>query len=62
MILVPNRSTRCRRRWWSLTRQLADVIAPHLDFSHLDAKGIFVVGNYGTGKSHLMVAGNARRA
>ncbi len=43
----------------SMTRQLADVIAPHLDFSHLDAKGIFVVGNYGTGKSHLMAVVSA---
>lgn len=43
----------------SMARQLADVIAPHLDFSHLDAKGIFVVGNYGTGKSHLMAVVSA---
>lgn len=43
----------------SMTRQLADVIAPHLDFSHLDPKGIFVVGNYGTGKSHLMAVVSA---
>jgi hypothetical protein len=38
----------------SMARQLADTIAAHLDFANLDAKGIFVVGNYGTGKSHLM--------
>ncbi len=43
----------------SMARQLADVIAPHLDFSHLDAKGIFIVGNYGTGKSHLMAVVSA---
>ena len=29
-------------------------MAARLDFSHVDAKGIFVVGNYGTGKSHRM--------
>lgn len=38
----------------SMERQLVDLMAPHLDFGHLEAKGIFVVGNYGTGKSHLM--------
>jgi len=43
----------------SIARQLSDVIAAHLDFAHLDAKGIFVVGNYGTGKSHLMAVVSA---
>lgn len=37
-----------------MARRLTEVIAAQLDFAHLDAKGIFVVGNYGTGKSHLM--------
>lgn len=37
-----------------MARRLVDVIAAHLDFRQPDAKGIFVVGNYGTGKSHLM--------
>ena len=37
-----------------MERRLVDLFAPLLDFSCLEAKGIFVVGNYGTGKSHLM--------
>jgi len=43
----------------AMGRQLSDVIASHLDFAHLDAKGLFVVGNYGTGKSHLMAVVSA---
>src|ERR1035437_7837675 len=38
----------------AMERRLVDLFAPLLDFSCLEAKGIFVVGNYGTGKSHLM--------
>ena len=34
-------------------------MAARLDFSHVDAKGIFVVGNYGTGKSHPMAVVSA---
>ncbi len=34
---------------------LAEVLFPNLQFSApYDSKGLFVVGNYGTGKSHLM--------
>src|SRR5262249_52853172 len=34
---------------------LGDVVFPQLQFSKpVDNKGILVVGNYGTGKSHLM--------
>jgi len=32
---------------------LSDVVFPLLDFSR-DSKGLMIVGNYGTGKSHLM--------
>lgn len=42
-----------------MARQLSDVIAAHLDFTHLDAKGLFIVGNYGTGKSHMMAVVSA---
>jgi hypothetical protein len=38
----------------AMERRLVDLFAPLLGFSCLEAKGIFVVGNYGTGKSHLM--------
>ena len=35
--------------------QLADVVIPQLQFQKpRDNKGILIVGNYGTGKSHLM--------
>ena len=43
----------------AMARQLNDVIAPNLDFAALDAKGLFIVGNYGTGKSHLMAVVSA---
>ena len=35
--------------------RLADLVIPQLQFEHpVDNKGLLVVGNYGTGKSHLM--------
>ena len=35
--------------------QLADLVLPQLQFeTPADNKGLLVVGNYGTGKSHLM--------
>jgi hypothetical protein len=38
-----------------MAEKLTAVVFPQLQFEHpLDNKGIFVVGNYGTGKSHLM--------
>jgi len=38
-----------------MARQLKDILMPNLRFDKpADSKGIFVVGNYGTGKSHLM--------
>ena len=38
-----------------MARQLKDILLPNLQFDKPeDNKGIFVVGNYGTGKSHLM--------
>jgi hypothetical protein len=42
-----------------MARRLTSVIAAHLDFANLDPKGMFVVGNYGTGKSHLMAVVSA---
>lgn len=39
----------------SMAEILNDVVIPQLQFERFyDNKGIFVVGNYGTGKSHLM--------
>lgn len=39
----------------SLAKSFKDVILPQLSFSKdREKKGIFVVGNYGTGKSHVM--------
>jgi len=39
----------------SMEINLTEIIIPNLQFeTHRDQKGIFVVGNYGTGKSHLM--------
>ena len=32
---------------------IVEVIIPQLQFHYPDNKGILVVGNYGTGKSHL---------
>jgi len=40
--------------------QLANVVIPQLQFlSPLDNKGVLIVGNYGTGKSHLMAVVSA---
>ncbi|MBM4467421.1 MAG: ATP-binding protein, partial [Chloroflexi bacterium] len=37
--------------------QLANVVIPQLQFlTPRDNKGVLIVGNYGTGKSHLMAA------
>ncbi|ADQ40167.1 hypothetical protein Calkr_0623 [Caldicellulosiruptor acetigenus I77R1B] len=39
----------------SMAEVLCDIVIPQLQFEEFnDNKGIFVVGNYGTGKSHLM--------
>ena len=38
-----------------LARSLTDLVFPQLQFSQpADTKGLMMVGNYGTGKSHLM--------
>src|SRR5262245_16322127 len=38
-----------------MAEQLTDLVFPHLQFDQpADNKGILVVGNYGTGKSHLL--------
>jgi len=38
-----------------MAEQLTDIIFPQLQLDRpVDTKGLFVVGNYGTGKSHLM--------
>lgn len=38
-----------------MAEQLTDLVVPHLQFDKpADNKGILIVGNYGTGKSHLM--------
>lgn len=38
-----------------MAEQLTKIVFPHLQFvKPFDSKGILVVGNYGTGKSHLM--------
>ena len=38
-----------------MAAQMADIIIPQLQFDKpLDNKGVLIVGNYGTGKSHLM--------
>lgn len=42
-----------------MSRQLSDLIGANLDFAAPDAKGIVVIGNYGTGKSHLMAVVSA---
>jgi len=39
----------------SLGQQIEDVALPQFDFNQsVEGKGIFIVGNYGTGKSHVM--------
>lgn len=38
-----------------MAEQLCDLVIPHLQFeSPADNKGVLIVGNYGTGKSHLL--------
>ena len=38
-----------------MAEKLTDLVFSHLQFDHpTDNKGLLVVGNYGTGKSHLM--------
>jgi succinate dehydrogenase flavin-adding protein (antitoxin of CptAB toxin-antitoxin module) len=38
-----------------MAEKLTGILFPHLQFEHpADNKGVLVVGNYGTGKSHLM--------
>ena len=38
-----------------MAKRITDIIFPHLSFDNaVDHKGLLVVGNYGTGKSHLM--------
>ena len=38
-----------------MAEKLVDLVIPQLQFEHpTDNKGLLVVGNYGTGKSHLM--------
>jgi len=38
-----------------MAEKLTGIVFPHLQFKHpYDSKGLLVVGNYGTGKSHLM--------
>src|SRR5215210_9413615 len=38
-----------------MAERLSNVVFPQLQFEHpVDNKGLLVVGNYGTGKSHLM--------
>jgi energy-coupling factor transporter ATP-binding protein EcfA2 len=40
-----------------MAEQIVDVVLPHLRFdAPQDNKGLLIVGNYGTGKSHLMSA------
>ena len=38
-----------------MAKRVTDIVLPHLSFDNaIDHKGLLVVGNYGTGKSHLM--------
>src|SRR5437764_1718529 len=38
-----------------MAEQLCDLVIPNLQFeSPADNKGVLIVGNYGTGKSHLL--------
>ena len=38
-----------------MARQLCDLVIPNLQFeTPADNKGVLIVGNYGTGKSHLL--------
>ena len=43
----------------AMASRLKDLFAYHLNFDSFDTKGLFVVGNYGTGKSHLMAVVSA---
>ena len=48
-----------------MAERLTGVVFPHLQFDHpADSRGLLVVGNYGTGKSHLMsvISGLAEHA
>ena len=48
-----------------MSEQLCDLVIPNIQFeSPADNKGVLVVGNYGTGKSHLlsMISGVAYSA
>src|SRR5690606_28070553 len=48
-----------------MAEQLTALVFPHLQYDHAaDPKGLLVVGNHGTGKSHLMsvISGIAERA
>ncbi|HHV18163.1 MAG TPA: hypothetical protein GXZ27_04815, partial [Thermoanaerobacterales bacterium] len=39
----------------NMAKTLKDLVIPQLQFEDpFDNKGVFIVGNYGTGKSHLM--------
>src|SRR5215203_5856448 len=43
-----------------MAERLSNVVFPQLQFEHpVDNKGLLVVGNYGTGKSHLMAVVSA---
>lgn len=43
----------------AMAGRMKDLFAYHLNFESFDTKGLFVVGNYGTGKSHLMAVVSA---
>ena len=48
-----------------MAKQLSDLVIPNLQFlKAADNKGVLVVGNYGTGKSHLLslISGIAEQA
>src|SRR5947208_6488108 len=48
-----------------MSEQLCDLVIPNLQFeAPADNKGVLIVGNYGTGKSHLlsMISGLAEYA
>lgn len=48
-----------------MSEQLCDLVIPNLQFeTPADNKGVLIVGNYGTGKSHLlsMISGLAERS
>ena len=46
-----------------MAEQLCDIVIPNLQFeTPADNKGVLIVGNYGTGKSHLLslISGSGR--